>query len=105
MFLEVIVSVIEANIHTNLRVNLKGYRDRAVWISRPNSVRLLFVRLKSEVKKKKVDIRDALLARILDAAVRIKKHEVKAHLRRTTRDFRTRIAKCVEADVGFSKVL
>ena len=30
MFLEVIVSVIEANIHTNLRVNLKGYRDRAV---------------------------------------------------------------------------
>jgi hypothetical protein len=37
-----------------------------------------------------------VLARILDAAARIKKRE--DQLRRTTRDLRTRVAKCTEAD-------
>jgi hypothetical protein len=59
--------------------------------------------MKREVKKKKVDARDELLARILVAAARIEKHKVKFQLRRTTRDFRTRIAKRVEVDVGFSE--
>jgi hypothetical protein len=39
-----------------------------------------------------------LLARILDAAARIK--ESKDQLRRTTRDLRTRAAKRIEADDG-----
>jgi hypothetical protein len=43
-------------------------------------------------------IKDELLARILDAAARIKKRE--DQLRRTTRDLRTRVAKCTEVDGG-----
>jgi hypothetical protein len=39
-----------------------------------------------------------LLARILDAAARIKKRE--DQLKRTTRDLRTRFAKCIEVDGG-----
>jgi hypothetical protein len=49
--------------------------------------RILFVSLKSEVYRRKVDTRDELLARILDAADLIKKRE--HQLRRTTRDLRT----------------
>ena len=41
---------------------------------------------------------DELLARILDAAACIKKRE--DQLRRTTRDLRTRVAKCIEVDGG-----
>ena len=48
--------------------------------------------MKSEVYKRKVDTRDELLARILDAAARIKKSE--DQLRRTKHDIRTRVAKC-----------
>jgi hypothetical protein len=51
-----------------------------------------------EVYKRKVDTRDELLARILDAAARIKKRE--DQLRRTTRDLRTRVAKCIQVDGG-----
>ena len=47
--------------------------------------------MKSEVCKRKVDTRDELLARILDAAARKKKRE--DQLTRTTRDLRTRVAK------------
>ena len=46
----------------------------------------------------KLDTRDQLLAQILDAVARIKKHE--DQLRRTTRDLRTRVAKCTEVDCG-----
>jgi len=47
--------------------------------------------MKSEVYKRKVDTRDELLARILDAAACIKKHE---HLlRRIPRDLRERDAR------------
>jgi hypothetical protein len=52
----------------------------------------------SEVYKRNVDARDEVLARILDAAARIKKRE--DQLRRTTRDLRTRVAKCIEVDGG-----
>jgi hypothetical protein len=54
--------------------------------------------MKSEVYKRKVDTRDELLARSLDAAARIKKRE--DQLRRTTRDLCTRVAKCTEAGGG-----
>jgi hypothetical protein len=53
--------------------------------------------MKSEVYKRKVDTRDEMLARILGAAARIQKRD---KLRRTTRDFRTQVAKCTEVDGG-----
>jgi len=47
-----------------------------------------------------VDTPDELLAGILgDAAARIKRRE--DQLRRTTRELRTRVAKCAEVDGGF----
>ena len=46
--------------------------------------------------RKTVDIRDKLLARILDAAACTKKREIR--LRRKTRDHFTRDAKCTEVD-------
>jgi len=49
--------------------------------------------MKSEVCK-----RDELLAHILEAAACIKERE--DQLRRTTRDLRTRVAKCTEVDGG-----
>jgi len=49
--------------------------------------------MKSEFYERKVDIREELLAGALDAAARTKKCE--DQLRRTTRDFRTRVAKYI----------
>jgi hypothetical protein len=58
--------------------------------------------MKGEVHKRKVDTRDKLLARSLDAATRIKKRD---QLRRTIRDLRTGLAKCIEVDGGiFSNI-
>ena len=54
--------------------------------------------MNGEVYKRKVDRSDELLARILDAAARVKKRQ--NQLRRTTRDLRTRVAKCTEVDGG-----
>jgi hypothetical protein len=48
--------------------------------------------------KRKVDTRDELLARILDAATCTKKGE--DQVRRTERDLRTPPAKCTEVDGG-----
>jgi hypothetical protein len=60
----------------NICLILNGYRDKTVWISRPNSLRFLFVELDEEWSlQRKVDTRDELLTRILDAAARIKKRE------------------------------
>ena len=47
---------------------LNGYRYRAVWISRPKSIKYLSVRLDEEQILQKVDMWDQLLTRILDAA-------------------------------------
>jgi hypothetical protein len=58
----------------------------------------LWIWLKGEVYKRKVDTREELIARILDAAVFIKKREV--HFRRTTRDLSTRVAKCIKVEGG-----
>jgi hypothetical protein len=54
--------------------------------------------MKGEVYKRKVDTRDELLARSLDAAAGIKKRE--DQLRRTTRGLRTRVAKFTEVGGG-----
>jgi hypothetical protein len=54
--------------------------------------------MKSEVYKTKVDAPDELLARILDAAGRIKIREDQP--RRTARDLSTRVAKCIMVDGG-----
>ena len=60
--------------------------------------------MNSEVYKRKVDTRDELLSRILDAAARTKKCE--DQLRRKTRDIRTRVAKCIDVDGGiFGRLL
>jgi hypothetical protein len=50
------------------------------------------------LQKKGVIHETELLARIFDAAASIKRRE--DQLRRTTRDLRTRVAKCTEADGG-----
>ena len=54
--------------------------------------------MNSEVYERKVDMRDNVLASILDAAACTKKREVR--LRRTKRDLRTRVANCSEVDGG-----
>ena len=59
--------------------------------------------MKIEICKLKVDTRDELPARILGAADRIKGREDQP--RRTTRDLRTRVAKCTEVDGGIFEYL
>jgi hypothetical protein len=54
--------------------------------------------MKSEVYQIEVERRDELLARVLYAAVHIKKCE--NQLRRTTRDLRTRAVNCTEVRGG-----
>jgi hypothetical protein len=62
-------------------------------------VDFLFVGLDEERSfLKKVDIRDEFVACTLDAVGCIEKCE--DQLRRTTRDLRTRVAKCTEVDGG-----
>jgi hypothetical protein len=56
------------------------------------------VGLGDERSLRNMDARDELLARILDAADRIKKRE--DQLRRATRDLLTLFAKCTEVDGG-----
>ena len=108
---------------------LGGCRGTDIRISRPLSVRSLFVRdeqrslrkkgvyrrrtapshfslwcwLQSEVYKRNVDTQHELLARILNAAACVKKRE--DQLRRTTGDLRTRVAKCIVADGGIYEYL
>ena len=84
-------------VHMNTCLILYAYLDRAVWISRPNSVRFcLWAWIKNEVYKRKVDTRDKLLVHVWDAAESIKKRE--DQLGWTTHDLRTRVAKCIEVD-------
>jgi hypothetical protein len=59
--------------------------------------------MKSEFYKLKVDTRDELFARILGGAACVKK--CGDQLRRTTRDLRTRVAKCTEVDGGIFESL
>jgi hypothetical protein len=62
----------------------------------------LWVWMESKVYKRRWTV-DELLARILDAAARINKRE--DQLRRTIRDLRTRVAKCIEVDYGIYEQL
>ena len=57
--------------------------------------------IKSEVYTRNVDTRDALHARFLDAAARIK--ECEDQLIGTTRDLPTQAAKCIEAECRIFK--
>jgi hypothetical protein len=59
--------------------------------------------MKSEIYIINIDASDELLARILDASGCIK--ERKDQIRRTSRDFRTRVAKCTEVDGGIREHL
>ena len=59
--------------------------------------------MKCEVYIKKVDTRDELLTRILDAAAGIKKRG--DQLRRTTRELQTRVAKGTDVDGGIFECL
>ena len=59
--------------------------------------------MKSEIYKRQVDTRDELLIRIFGVTDRVKRSE--DQFIRTKRDLRTRVAKCIEADIGgFSKI-
>jgi len=59
----------------------------------------LWVWMKSEVYKGKVNIRDELVARIMNSAAFIKQ-ERQDDLRRATRTIVKRIEKCIEVDGG-----
>jgi hypothetical protein len=54
--------------------------------------------MKRKVYKTKVNTRDELLVRILDAAARIEKRKYQVRLKKS--NLRTRVAKCIEADGG-----
>ena len=54
--------------------------------------------IKGQIYQRKDDARDELPARIFDAAARIKGR--KDQFIRTTRELRTRVAKCTEVDGG-----
>ena len=83
---------------TNMKIIFSYYRDRTVRISRADSVIFLFVRMDEE---RSLQTKGGYTRRIarshLDAAASIKTRD---QLRRTTRDLRTRFAKCIEADGG-----
>jgi hypothetical protein len=55
--------------------------------------------MKSEVYKEKVNIRDELVARIMNRAALIKQ-ERQDNLRRATRTIAKRVEKCIEVDGG-----
>ena len=57
----------------------------------------------SDFYKRNMDTPDDSLSRILDAATCINKRE--DQLRWTTRDLRTRVAKCIEVDGGIFEYL
>jgi hypothetical protein len=66
----------EKKLHMNACVILSGYRDITFWICRCNSRRFLFFELdEGQSLQRKVDTRDELLARILDAPACIKKRD------------------------------
>jgi hypothetical protein len=54
------------------------------------------------ISRRRVDTRDELFARILDAASKIKESE--DQLRRKTRDLRTRVQSGLRLTVGFSNI-
>ena len=63
----------------------------------------LWVWMKSEIHKRKLDTPDELHAQILDAVACTNKSKYQPG--RTTRDLRTRVAKCVEVGGGIFEYL
>jgi hypothetical protein len=93
----------EKEVHMNMCLIMKSYRDTAVRISRPNSARFLFVRLNEERSLQKKDGDTRRIARShFDAAAHIKKRE--DQLRQIKCDLCTRFATCCEADDGISNI-
>jgi len=86
-------------------LTVNDYRDRAVcnWCLNPLEFCVCGAGRTAKFMKMKVDTADELLARILDAAANIKKREYQ--LRRITRDFHTRVVKCVEVGGGICERL
>jgi len=106
----------EVTMSTNVRKKifyelwliLNAYGDTAVWMWRSlffpfSSLCGLWSCTKSGVYNRTLVTTDELLARISDAAACTKKRE--DQLRRTTRDIRTRVAKCTEVDGGICEHL
>ena len=58
--------------------------------------------VKSEIYRRKLDTRGELLARIVDAAAKIKKHE--NQIMRTTHGLRTPLAKCTGLHCGIFNI-
>jgi len=78
------------------------YQARIARISRADSVRILFVRMDEERSLQTKGGYTRRTARShLDAAARIKTRD---NIRRTTRDLRTRVAKCLRLMVEFSNI-
>ena len=89
--------IVKTEIHMNMCFIPNGYRERAVCISRL-SFTFLFVRLD---EKRSLQNKGGYTKRIF---ADINKRE--DQLRRTTRDLRTRVAKCTEVDGGiFERLL
>jgi len=84
--------IVRKKDHTNMCLNLNGYRERVVCVSRRNFSRFFFVGLEEERSlQKECRYTDELLAPIFDATARVKKREDR--IRRTTRDLPTPVAK------------
>jgi hypothetical protein len=86
-------------VHVNVCLILNGYRDTAVWIYRPNSVRFFgWVGRKAKFAKERWIRKTncSLAFWVLLPALR----NMKINSRRRTRDLRTWVAKCIEADGG-----
>lgn len=94
--------VIVSSVNIKMCTILNGCRNGAVGISRRDSVTFLFVGSgrRARFTKERWDKREELLDRISDAAGCIRKREDR--LRRTARDFHTRVAKCTEAKFKFT---
>jgi len=89
----------EKKVHITMCLIVSGYRDTAVWNSTPNSVRFLFLGLDEERSLQTKGGYTRRIARLhLDVAACIQRRE--DQLRRTTRDLRTRVAKCTVVDSG-----
>jgi hypothetical protein len=79
-------------------LSLNGYQDRTVSISRPNSIKFLFVGVawRTKFAKERWIHETNCWPAFWHAAAHIKKRE--DQLRRTTRDLVTRVAKCIELE-------
>ena len=88
----------EEKFRINVGLILNGNRNRALLISRPLLIFLCGVWSRAKFTEGRWGTSDELHSDILNAAASTNKREDKQ--RRTTRDLRTRVAKCTEVDGG-----